>query len=150
MAQDPGGNAGRLGASRRVEMLIKWLFIPVQRALVPLYDKLSEHGKRASWKAVSEMLSEKSAGVRARVLLFLLVIQTACLLRYARLFGSLKAAQKQRVLFWFFDSKIALMRKGFWGINTLSKLGVYGIHESYSHIGYVKSPLVQNGNDHQA
>lgn len=51
-------------------------------------------------------------------------------------FKNLPENKKYQVLDFFFDSPIGLFRKGFWGLNALAKIGVYGQPSVYPKLDY--------------
>jgi hypothetical protein len=56
-------------------------------------------------------------------------------------FRNLNEQAQEKVMNFFFDSPIGLFRKGFWGLNTLCKLGVYSQQSIYADIGYRLRPI---------
>ena len=62
-------------------------------------------------------------------------------LRYGRPFIALDADQRARVLAWFQDSPLLLVRRGVWGLRTLVMLGYYSRPIAAAQIGYRASAL---------
>lgn len=113
-------------------------FEAVQRCLVPRCRAFDKDRRQASRELVNRILSDKAAAVHCKIALFLFLIDCVAMFFGLRTFGDLTHARQRRVMDFFFDSRIALLRKGFWGVNTLAKLGVYGQPAVYAEIGYVK------------
>lgn len=110
-------------------------------ALVPRFQKFSIDQKEEAHHLISRILFPKPKSVVYKIIFFLLLIDAVSILSGGRTFKNLSPSKKNRVLNFFFDSPIPLLRKGFWGLNTLAKLGVYGQPSVYDEIGYVKRPL---------
>lgn len=111
-------------------------FVAIQRCAVPRSAAFAEEQARESLVLVTRFLREKPSGVRFKLVLFLIYIDALSLLRGARLFPKLEGEKQRRVLKSLFDSRISLIRKGFWGLNTLSRLGVYGQPSVYPSLNY--------------
>jgi hypothetical protein len=113
-------------------------FEALQRCLVPRSRRFTDAQREASRDLINGVLADKPAAVHFKIALFLFLIDGVALIFGLRRFAGLGSARQRRVMDFFFDSKIALLRKGFWGVNTLAKLGVYGQPSVYGEIGYVK------------
>ncbi len=110
-------------------------------ALVPRYQRFSDNQKKEAVKLIDRILASKPKSVISKIKLFLILIEMVSVVRGGRCFKNLSPEKQKKVLNFFFDSPLPLLRKGFWGINTLAKLGVYGQPSVYDEIGYVKRPL---------
>ena len=111
-------------------------FEALQHALVPRSKRFSASEKQASLNLVNTLLAQQSDASRKKLALFLLLIDLVSCLRFARVFRQLPANKQKCVLTSFFQSPLGLFRKGFWGLNTLARLGVYGQTSLHSEIGY--------------
>lgn len=111
-------------------------FRAIQNCLVPLSKDFTQEQQKISNDTINLLLSTKPAAIRFKISLFLTFIDLLSLILKMRPFSSLKDESKIEILTKFFDSPVPLMRKGFWGINTLAKIGVYTQPSTYSIIGY--------------
>ena len=111
-------------------------FEMLQHVLVPRSIPFSEEEKSRGIFLVNQILEDKSAVIHLKLALFMNLILIWSLLKERRSFVSLNSAEATQVLNSFFNSPIALFRKGFWGLNTLAKLTVYGQHELNIEFGY--------------
>lgn len=107
------------------------MFPSVQSCLVPRFAQFSPDQKEESARLINRLLQKKSPVIRLKISVFLWVIKLVSLL-----------IGQDRAFKFFFDSPIALFRKGFWGINTLAKYGVYSQPSLYPVIRYHKRPLL--------
>jgi hypothetical protein len=117
---------------------------PVFRAIVatvvPESSKLDENGWVDLEALVAASLSDRPANLRLRLQLFLQLIQWLPLLNYRRPFSSLDPESRRRFLASLQNTKVDLIRVGFWGVRTLAFLGFYGRSEAREAIGYRPSP----------
>ena len=111
-------------------------FEALQRALVPRSASFTEPQRSESRALVDRFLSQQPERTRRKLALFLIVIDVLSIVRGLRPFRRLTPRSQQGLLQWLFDSPIGLLRKGFWGLNTLARLGVYGQPGLHSEIGY--------------
>lgn len=111
-------------------------FEAVQHCLVPRSRTFIPEQKETSRQIINELLTPQSATVHFKLALLLLIIDLASLLRGFHTFTHLDEDEQNEVMNWFFDSPFSVFRKGFWGLNTLAKLGVYGQSSVYPEIGY--------------
>jgi hypothetical protein len=111
-------------------------FEALQRRLVPRADRFSADERTASRALVNALVGRMPAANRKKLGLFLFIIDLVSLAFGLRSFRKLSPDRQDRVLHFLFDAPVGLLRKGFWGLNTLSKLGVYGQTTLYEEIGY--------------
>lgn len=115
-------------------------FEALQKALVPRAAKFSEAERAESRRLINDLVGRMPAGNRKKIGLFLGIIDVISFGFGFAPFRKLSADTQQSVLTSLFDSKVGLFRKGFWGVNTLCKLGVYGNPNFYGEIGYQIRP----------
>jgi hypothetical protein len=115
-------------------------FVAIQKCTVPRSAEFSEEQVRESLQLVTRFLREKPSGVRFKLVLFLIYIDALSMLRGAKSFPELEEEKQRRILKGLFDSKVPLIRKGFWGLNTLARLGVYGQPSVYPSLNYRLRP----------
>lgn len=116
-------------------------FEALQRCLVPRSAKFSTAQWEKSRTMVNEILADKPRAIHRKIGFFLWVIDVVSVMLAGKTVAHLPSENHKKVMDWFYDSPISLFRKGFWGVNTLAKLGVYGQAELYDEIGYVKKPM---------
>lgn len=111
-------------------------FEAIQRCLVPRCRNFNESQWRQSRELINTILSEKGRSFHFKLRAFLFLIDVVSLFYGTKIFSALSENKKNSVMYFFFDSKIKIFRVGFWGLNTLAKLGVYGQASIYSDINY--------------
>ncbi len=111
-------------------------FLAIQNFLVPRSRGFSEEQKSESVRIINEFIETKPNIIAYKIVLFLVLIDVFSLLFHFKMFMSLSERNKNEMMDFFFNNKISLFRKGFWGINTLTKLGVYSQPSIYPDIGY--------------
>lgn len=111
-------------------------FEALQRRLAPRSAAFSDVQWQSSRTLINNLLSKQAMGNRKKLALFLVIIDVLAFFTGLRPFRNLPAAKQDRLLRRLFDSPVGLLRKGFWGLNTLAKLGVYGEPSLYEEIGY--------------
>jgi len=114
----------------------KQRFEAIQGCLSPKSRQFTDEQKLTSLKTIDDILSTKEAKIRFQFFTFLRVIDCISLILGFHTFKKLSDQKQKRVMQFFFDSPIGLLRKGFWGLNTLAKMGVYGQESVYKEIGY--------------
>lgn len=111
-------------------------FVALRRCLVPRSQKFDSEQERLSLEIVDNILSKQPAGIQRQFALFLFVIDVVSFGLGFRSFAKLSAKKQNLVMNLFFDSPVGLLRKGFWGLNTLAKMSVYGQSSLYGEIKY--------------
>lgn len=115
-------------------------FVAIQKCAVPRSAEFSEEQAQESLRLVTRFLEDKPSGVRFKLVLFLIYIDALSLMRGAKVFPTLAAEEQRLILTGLFDSRVSLIRKGFWGLNTLARLGVYGQSSVYASLNYRLRP----------
>ena len=103
---------------------------------IPPADLLSATDQTNALILINNFLSSKDKAVLFKIALFLNIIDLVSFCFGLCCFRKLSPEKKIRVMNFFFDSPLPLLRKGFWGINTLAKMAVYGQPAIYQEIGY--------------
>lgn len=111
-------------------------FEALQNSLVPLSKSFDDTQKKKSHELVNLVLADKSKTIHLKIALFLWLIDMSSILLGGHIFRNLSDEKQQRVLSFFFDSPLGLLRKGFWGLSTLAKIGVYGQPSVYPQLDY--------------
>lgn len=112
-------------------------FLALQQQLVPRSQHFNVEQTKRGLELVNTLLLQQSPQSQRKLGLFLRLIDlfSLCLARHS--FRHASTTGQQRVLRFLFDSPVGLLRKGFWGLNTLARYGVYGQPDLYQEIGYV-------------
>ena len=111
-------------------------FEAIQNCLVPRSKTFTHQERSRSKKLINQVLQHQDETSKKKLALFILLIDIAALLFHARIFRHINQTKQTSLLTKFFDSPIPILRKGFWGLNTLARLGVYGQKELHDEIGY--------------
>lgn len=111
-------------------------FETLQHCLVPRSKNFSVEQQKLSLTLIDRFINEKPILIALKIIIFIYLIDLVSTFKFGKFFSYLTNEQKNKLLNSFFDSPIPLMRKGFWGINTLAKLGVYTQQSIYPDIHY--------------
>ena len=108
--------------------------------VVPSAGELDEDGWRELEGIVAAALAARPPAVARQVRAFLRLVQVLALVTCGRGFAALDDARRTRVLRRLQDSRIRLLRVGFWGLRTLVLMGYYGREEAASALGWAPDP----------
>lgn len=111
-------------------------FSALQEAIVPRTRDFDAAQRLRSVELVNGMLADQPGVIRFKVALFLFIIDCVAVFVGLKTFRNLPSEKRERVLKFFFDSPLPLLRKGFWGVAALAKMGAYGQASVYRDIGY--------------
>lgn len=111
-------------------------FEALQGCLVPPARQFTDDQKKQSRQIINRVLQSQPASQQNKLKLFLILIELTSIMRTGKRFHALPYEKQERVLLIFFDAPIGILRKGFWGLNTLAKMGVYGQSSVYPEICY--------------
>jgi len=111
-------------------------FESIQQCLVPSSKTFNQNEREFSVELINSVLEQQSDNAKSKLALFITLIEITGFIFYRKAFINLTDDEKNTVLTKFFDSPIGLFRKGFWGLNTLARLGVYGQKQRHINIGY--------------
>jgi hypothetical protein len=115
-------------------------FEALQRRLVPRSATFTDSERAASRALVNDFVARQPAATARKLALFLFVIDVLAFVRGMRPFRNLPPPSQDALLARLFDARVPLLRKGFWGLNTVAKLGVYGQPSLHGEIGYKLRP----------
>lgn len=105
-------------------------------SIVPESDGLDDAGWTDLETIVEKALSKRPAAVRRQLAVFIRLLDFLPRLRWFRPFARLDPRRRARFLRSIQDSRVFLLRRGFWGLRTLVFMGYYGRPEAYREIGY--------------
>jgi len=111
-------------------------FEAIQNCVVPRSKTFTSQERSRSKKLINQVLQSQDETSKKKLTLFIILIDVAALIFHARLFRHISQTKQTLLLTKFFDSPVPILRKGFWGLNTLARLGVYGQKELHDEIGY--------------
>ena len=111
-------------------------FEALQRDLVPRAAAFDDAARAASRRLVDDLVGAMPAVNQRKLGLFLAIIDLLAFFFGLRPYRALPEARRLRLLAWLFDAPVGLLRKGFWGLNSLARLGVYGNPAIWPEIGY--------------
>jgi hypothetical protein len=105
-------------------------------AILPDVATLDPEGWRALESIVEDALAARPQRVIRQFRLFIRVAASLPILRYGREFGALSPTQRADHLARLENSRLLLIRRGFWGLRTLVYMGYYGQESARWAIGY--------------
>ncbi len=111
-------------------------FLAIQQVIIPRSKVFSVQQKAESVRLVKVLLQSKDKATQGKFSLLLKLIQIISFIFGFQKFEELNETKKIKVLNFFYHSPIPLLRKGFWGLNTLCKMGAYGQKSIYQEIHY--------------
>lgn len=115
-------------------------FRAVATTVVPEAAHLGERGWADLEALVERAVASRPAGLQRQLRLFLRLLQWMPFFRYARTLTALDPARRARFLAGVQDSRVLLLRRGFWGVRTLVLLGYYTRPAAADEIGYRAHP----------
>ena len=112
-------------------------FEAIQNCLVPRSRTFTSEEQSRSQSLVNTVLAQQDKIATKKLALFITLIDVFSLAFHARSFRNISTKKQTSIMNLFFDSPIPILRKGFWGLNTLARLGVYGQKKLHEEIGYI-------------
>lgn len=85
---------------------------------------------------VEGALAGRPETLRKQLVLFIRALEALPVARYATRFSKLDAARRRVVLTSLQNSRVAAIRRGFWGLRTLILMGYYARAAASAEIGY--------------
>jgi hypothetical protein len=111
-------------------------FRAIAEAIVPEAAQLDDAGWDAFGAIVSQALSQRPPRMQRQVALFVRALDILSVVRHGRPLHRLSPATRTRFLEGIQNSKLLLIRRGFWGVRTLVLMGYYARPEAMPLIGY--------------
>ncbi len=109
-------------------------FLRFQKGVIPRARRFTPEQDEESVRIVTKFLQARPASIRIKVIGFLLL---------ADLMTILFLGQRQKVIQFLFDSSVPLLRKGFWGVNTLAKMSVFCQTSLHADLNYHPKELLR-------
>ena len=116
-------------------------FLAIQGCAVPRSRTFSPAQREEGLRIVNQLLAQQPAGVRRKLFALFVLIELLAWVTGGTGFPDLDGARQARVLALLFDARTPLLRKGFWGLNTLVKLSVFGQPAVYPDIRYQREAM---------
>lgn len=111
-------------------------FRALATTIVPEAARLDEAGWAELERVVEEALAKRPAAIRRQILVFIRLLNVLPLFRRGRTLRGLDPEARRRFLRGIQDSRLLLLRRGFWGVRTLVLMGYYARPDAYEQVGY--------------
>lgn len=115
-------------------------FRALVEAFVPRAVSLDADGWASLLGVVEDALADRPADLRRQLLLFVRLLDWVPVIRHGRRLRSISVERRRSLLGRLQDAPILAVRRGVWGLRTLSYMGYYGRPDSYGEIGYRAHP----------
>ena len=135
MTAPPGAAAGA-----RLLAPVRPIFRAVVTTVVPEATQLTEPAWQEVEAIVEQALALRPPRMRRQVVLFLRVLDALARGRHLRGFAALDEARRTELLTALQDGPVGLLRRGAWGVRTLSLMGYYARPAAAAAIGYRADP----------
>ena len=119
---------------------VRFTFRAATEAFVPEARRLDETQWLEAEELAEGLLAGRPAAVGRQVVFLLRAIDVLSRLRYGRGLVSLSPEKRLRLFSNLQGSRLLLLRRGVWGLRTLSFLGYYARPGARTAIGYDASP----------
>ncbi len=119
---------------------VRPVFRAITETVVPEAAALDADGWAALEGIVEHALAPRPPRMRRQLVVLIRAIEWLPLLRYGRRFSRLDAARRTRFLAALQESRLLLLRRGFWGLRTLALMGYYAQPRAAASIGYRADP----------
>lgn len=119
---------------------VRGTFRAIATSIVPESGQLDESGWTELEGIVENALARRRPGLRRQLRLFIRLLGWLPMLRYGKPFHALDPARRDRFLGAVQDSRMLLIRRGFWGLRTLVFMGYYARPAAAREIGYRADP----------
>lgn len=119
---------------------VRPVFRALAEAIVPETSALEAQGWADVEGIIEEALATRPPIVRRQLRVLIRLLNWMPVLRHGRRFVSLDPARRAEFLKTVQDSRLLLLRRGFWGLRTLTFMGYYARPEAAAEIGYRADP----------
>ena len=130
----------RSAAAPPVLAPVRRVFRAVAMVVVPESAALDDDAWRRAEAGIEDALARRPPSVHRQLRLFLRIADWWPVPRYARRLSSLPPGPRRRVLRGLERAPLLLVRRGFWGVRTLTFMGYYALPEVREAIGYRAHP----------
>jgi hypothetical protein len=101
---------------------------------------MDESGWAAFGAIIEHALAQRPAKVRRQLAVFLRLLDVLSMMRHGRPLRKLSFEKRTRLFARIQDSRLLLLRRGFWGVRTLVLMGYYARPEARALVGYAADP----------
>lgn len=112
------------------------VFRSIAETVVPEMRELDD----AAWDSVGTIieraLARRPASMQRQLFLFMRALNVLAVLKHGRTLPALIPSMRTAFLEEIQDSRVLLVRRGFWGLRTLIFMGFYARPEAIPHVGY--------------
>jgi hypothetical protein len=115
-------------------------FRALAEAFVPEVVQEDETGWRSLTATVEAALQRQPEAILRQIVLLVRLLDWLPVARHGRRLRSLDPATRTRLLLRLQDSRLAVLRRGVWGLRTLVFMGYYTRADTYAQIGYAARP----------
>ena len=115
------------------------LLFSVAARLVPEAAALTAAQREEFRAIVADALGDRPEAMRRQFRAFLGIVGRGPLVRFGAPFSALAPERQDRVLRWFQDCPVELLRKGFWGMKALVLMGYYARPAAAAEVGWTPS-----------
>lgn len=115
---------------------VRAVFRAVATTVVPESETLTVDEWAEFDGIIEGVLASRPESLRKQLLLFIRALEALPIARYATRFSRLDASRRRVVLTGLQNSRVAALRRGFWGVRTLVFMGYYARPAAAAEIGY--------------
>ena len=112
------------------------LFRSLTVTVVPEANSLSESEWWVLYAVIEQALDSRPNAVRKQLSAFISLVRIITFVRHAKSFTALPTQQRYGLLHSLETSRIAVFRKGMWGLRTVLMMGFYARPNAAIAIGY--------------
>ena len=111
-------------------------FRAIATAVVPEAATLSENEWRFAAAIIADAVAARPPAMRRQLAVFVRALDLVSFVRRGRSFGALQQSERTALLEWLGASPLLALRRGVWGVRTLSFMGYYARANAATAIGY--------------
>jgi hypothetical protein len=115
-------------------------FRSIAETIIPEVRELDDEQWRAVVQITERALMARPPRMRRQLAMFVRTLNVLSIARYGRPLSALIPYMRNEFLESIQDSRILLVRRGFWGLRTLILMGYYARPEAMAAIGYGATP----------
>ena len=112
----------------------------IAQAVVPESSQMNDDDWHAFHAIINHALAQRPAKVRRQIALFVRALNIISYFRYGRALHKLTPPVRAQFLHQIENSRLLLVRRGFWGVRTLVFMGYYARPDAMTQLGYRAQP----------
>lgn len=117
------------------------VFRAIAETVIPEARQLDEGGWRSLGSIVEHALAQRPAAMQRQLRIFIFVLNVLAFVRYRHTLPQLIPPMRTDFLEKVQNSRVTLIRRGFWGLRTLVFMGYYARPEATTLVGYRANKL---------